>query len=340
MHMFFTTKKNHLAAWGALLVFASAGASADVVVMKNGDRITGTVKELGGAVVTIDPDYSDAIKLDLAAVDYVEAAGDFEGKLADGRDGKIELLGKAADGQQQVRIDNEVVAVPLAQVQEMTPPKPFYERTTHIDISLAQNRGNTDTDNNQLRGDTKLRLGKHRHYFDALFVRESTDGDSTKKQDLARYDYNWLFREPWFLSANASYERDPITDLDYRWIVGLNLGWDIWDSARRSWSIQAGPGVQFEDREGSKEEQAVLQYLMRFRHQFFDSKLGAFHNQSVTHNVTGQDNTVLKTSTGLDWKLNSVFYTRVSLDYDYETDPAAGAEKKDSALLFGLGADF
>ncbi len=243
---------------GLTLALLSMTAVGGVVVLKNGDRITGTVTAIADGKITVDPDYADAFQVDVAAVDYAEATGDLEGKLADGRKGGLQLLGKAEDGQQQVRIGDEVVEVPLAQVMKMGAPTPYYERVSHVDLSLDFTRGNTDTDNNQLRGDTRLRLGIHRHFLDAQFVRERTDGTRKKKQDLAQYDYNWLFRRPWFLSANANYERDPIKDLDYRWILGLNLGRDLWDSERRFLSIQAGPGVQFEDRAGNEEEQAVF----------------------------------------------------------------------------------
>ena len=329
-----------------LLLFAlcclllAANAFAGVLVMKNGDRITGTVSGISGSQITIDPDYGDAFQVDLAAVDYAEAAGDLEGELADGREGDLDLLGKGDDGQQLVRLDDEVLAVPLTDVIEMAPPTPYYERESNVDLSLVFTRGNTDTDNNQLRGDTRLRFGIHRHFLDAQFVRERTDGSSTKKQDLIGYDYNWLFRPPWFLSANASYERDPIKDLDYRWILGLNIGRDIWDSDRRFLSVQAGPGVQFEDRANNEEEQAVLQYRLRFRHNFLESALSAFHNQRLTHNLSGEDNTVIKTSTGLRWNFTDNLYARTSLDYDYETDPSDDAEKDDSTVRFGVGATF
>ena len=37
---------------------------------------------------------------------------------------------------------------------------------------------------------------------------------SSKVQDLLRYSYNWMFNDPWFLGASASFERDPIRELD------------------------------------------------------------------------------------------------------------------------------
>jgi putative salt-induced outer membrane protein YdiY len=79
---------------------------------------------------------------------------------------------------------------------------------------------------------------------------------------------------------------------------------------------------------------------LRYRDKLLGDDLELFHNQTITHNLSGRDNTSYKTSTGLRFEITDILYANVSLDYDYETDPADLAEKDDTTLVFGLGAEF
>lgn len=322
------------------LVATSSLAATDVIYLKNGDRITGEIAKIWDAEIYIEPDYADEFTVDVEAVDYIESERDFELRVSMKQDNVFKFVGRSPEGEQLIERDGEFIAVPLLSLEEVNEPEDYFDWEINVDLSLNFERGNTDTDTNQLRADGVLKLGDHRHFLEGRIIRERTDNDSTKRQDLLNYDYNWSFNRPWFLGLNGSYERDPIKDLDARYIAGVNLGRDIWDSAKRFWSIQAGPGVQYEDRGGNNETQAVAQYLMRITHKFFSSDMDAFHRQSVTHNLSGEDNTVFKSSTGFEWEFVDDAYWRISYDYDWESDPADDAVSTDQRLVFGVGLEF
>ena len=73
----------------AVTVWAPTFAAADVLYLKNGDRITGTIKSIWDDEVTIEPEYSDEFQVDLPIVERIESDRDFE----------IEMpCGKARDG--------------------------------------------------------------------------------------------------------------------------------------------------------------------------------------------------------------------------------------------------
>ncbi len=324
-----------------LAALVGTSASAGVLVMKNGDRITGDIKKMYDGDVFIEPEYADEFKVSMANIEYIESDKEFEYKVSLREDKALKFVGEGADGKQLVEIEGQEKALALTSLEEVNEPDEYFDWGATVDFSLNMTRGNTDTDNNKLAGAGNMQIGDHRHFLGAQFIRERTDGSTTKKQDLVGYDYNWLFNRPWFASFNASYERDPIKELDYRWILGLNLGRDIWNSARRFWSVQAGPGVQFEDRAGNSESQAVAQWRMRFRYDIPQVKdMDFFHNNGATYNLSGEDNTVVKTSTGLNWEFLDDWYMKWSYDWDWESDPSDDAEKADSTLRFGLGKAF
>ncbi|NCF63692.1 MAG: DUF481 domain-containing protein [Gammaproteobacteria bacterium] len=323
------------------LLLAAGSAGAGVVHLKNGDRISGVITQIYDSEVTIEPDYADEFTVDVSAIDFIESERDFEMKLSLSDDADFKFLGEGEDGIQKVEIDGQAQTVNLTELEEVTEPEEFYDWNASFDVSLNITRGNTDTDNNKLAGAAGFKHGNNRHIAGLQILRERTDGSSTKRQDLANYEYNWLFDRPWFVGATVDYERDPIKDLDYRYNLGLNLGRDIWDSAGRFWSIQAGPGAQFEDRGDNSESQATVQARNRMAADIPGVKdLSVFFNQRVTHNVTGEDNTVLKTSSGMEMEFLDDWYVKLSYDWDWESDPSDDSEKADSTLLFGLGKEF
>ena len=65
------------------LIFPGA-ASADKLVMKNGDVITGNISKIEDNEVFIEPDYADEFSVDLAEVMTLEADQTFEIEMEDG----------------------------------------------------------------------------------------------------------------------------------------------------------------------------------------------------------------------------------------------------------------
>ncbi len=163
---------------------------------------------------------------------------------------------------------------------------------------------------------------------------------SIKEQDLFQYNYNWLFSDPWFAGFTSSYERDPIRDLGGRLIAAGLVGRDFWNSARRFMNAQVGLGYQSENIQDQTNKSTVAIWAFRFRYDLLKGDLGFFHNNSVTYNISGRDNTVLKTSTGAQYEITDLLYATVSVDYDYESQPSDLATNSDLALLFGLGLEF
>ena len=324
-----------------VLSLTAGGASAGVIHLKNGDRISGTISEVYDSEVTIEPDYADEFTVDVSAIDFIESDRDFELKLSLAEDTDIKFLGDGADGLQRVEVGGEVKEVPLASLEDVSEPEEFYDWNASFDLSLNITRGNTDTDNNKFEFAGGFKHGDNRHILGAQFFRERTDGSSTKRQDLIGYEYNWSFNRPWFLGANVDYERDPIKDLDYRYNTGVSLGRDIWDDAGKFWSISAGPGAQFEDRNDNSESQATAQIRNRMEADIPGVKdMSVFFRQRVVHNLSGEDNTVFKSSSGMELEFLDDWYVKLSYDWDWESDPSDDAEKADSTLLFSLGKEF
>jgi putative salt-induced outer membrane protein YdiY len=312
----------------------------DVLVLKNGDRITGEITRIWDAEITIEPEYSDEFNVDVPAVAYIESEREFEIDLADGRELVVTFPGADAEGNQIIKTGSGTEILPLANMLELDEPEDDFDWESFVDLSGDLKKGNTETRNSKLRAETKLQLGDHRHISDITFFREELAGVTTKEQDLFNYNYNWLFNDPWFLSGLFSYERDPIIELSSRFTVSAGLGRDIWNTPRRTLNVQLGVGLRAEEISDESETSTVATWVLRYRQDFFSEDLTLFHNHSITPTISGRTNTSYKTSTGLRYEITDLLYANLSLDYDYETVPAESAKNEDLVLLFGLGLEF
>ena len=238
-------------------------------------------------------------------------------------------------------IDGVTETILLTDLYELDEIEDYFDWESHIDFNAAINKGNTDSVNTKLYADTNLKLGDHRHIADLTFVREEQDHVTTRDQDLFRYNYNWLFSEPWFFGALLSAERDPIKDLDMRLILAALIGRDFLNTPDTILSGQLGLGyLTEEDTLGETQQSSVGIWTLRYRQDLFTDDLELFHDHSINIYLTGRNNTVIKTSTGARYEITDLLYANISIDYDYESDPAGTAENDDLSLVLGLGVEF
>lgn len=324
----------------AMFLVGSSVTHAGVLVLTNGDRITGDIKKIWDGEVYIEPAYADEFKVEIEAIDYMESEREFDIELVEGKTQTAKLVGVDDNGRQLLELDGELVAIPVAQLLELEEEEEYFDWAVNVDVSAGVNKGNTNSENGRLRADGILKVGDHRQRLDVTFNRETQNDVPIQQQDLYQYSYNWFFNEPWFLGAGASYERDPIRDLDGRVIAAALVGRDVWDAARRFLNVQGGLGYQAEVIGGVNNQSSVAIWALRFRYDLFKGDFSFNHNHSLTYNISGRDNTVLKTSTSLDYELNDVITLKFSVDYDYESQPADLATNSDLSTLFGIGLEF
>jgi len=315
-------------------------AQADVLVLKNGDRITGDIKRVWDSEITIEPSYSDEFTVDVAAVEYIDSDREFELELADGSKSLARLGGADSDGNQIIEANGQSSSIRLESLFELDQPEKDFDWESNIEFSASLNSGNTESANSKLRADTIISIPNHRHLAELTFFREELIDVTTQEKDLFRYNYNWLFRDPWFFGAFLSFERDPIIELGGRVIVSAGIGLDIWATPRRTLSVQLGAGAQSEELASVRNENAVATWSLRYSQDFFQDDLDLYHNHSIIPNITGRTNTSYKTTTGLRYEITDLLYANFSIDYDYETNPVDTAVSEDVAVLVGLGAEF
>jgi putative salt-induced outer membrane protein YdiY len=332
-----------------MLFIAVQSAHAGVIYMKNGDKITGTIKKIWDGDVFIEPAYADEFSVDQVDIAYMEDDRNYDLELNDGTDLVGTLGGVDEAGNQIVIVDGEARAIPLAQLAELEEPEDAFDWSTHADLNSTFNSGNTNNSNVTLSADLMLKKNRHTQFLDLLWQDEEQkiEDVTTKVKDRERfrYNYNYDIGDPWFLGSSASYERDPVKGLDYRYNVVPAAGYNFWDDAGRTLGFQLGAGYQAEeitDEFGitNKGDGAVAAFLLRFRYDFNKPDLELYLNNTTTAAFYGRDNAVTQFNAGTRYEITDLLYLNFEILLDYESEPVEGAKNEDISVLFGFGLEF
>ncbi|NDY96802.1 DUF481 domain-containing protein [Wenzhouxiangella limi] len=325
-----------------LLFGAVVPVYGDVLLMNNGDRITGEIKRVWDEELFIESDYADEFAVALDAVSRIESDTAFEIEL---RDHSV-IVGRfaTAESGEMVLVDDEG-SRPFAptDIEELRKIDEDFEWSARSDLAFDASHGNSQTSDFLWQAAGRLQIGDHRHTLDFRLDRDEQDGTVTKEQSIVTYMYSWFFSDQWFLSAGASYERDPVRELDYRYTPGAGIGFQFFDDASRFLETSVsflGVREKLGDiASSSTTGRTAGRWDLRYRRRILDGDLAFFHNQRLLVYLTGRTNKLADTSTGIRWDVWGDIYLNAQIDWNWESEPAAGKAQEDVTYALGLGIE-
>lgn len=320
----------------ALIGYPGA-AAADVLYMQNGDRISGKIKRVWDGELFIESDYADEFAVSLDAVARLESDGDFEIELRD----HSETTGRFTTNESGAMVlVTEAATVPFspAEIEEMNEPEKYFDWESRSDFSLSGSRGNTETSDFLWQAYGGVKLGDHRHELDLRFDQKRQDGLLTKKQYKNSYNYSWFFSERWFLGAGMGYARDPIRQLTDRFTPGVGVGYQVFEDAHRHLEVSLSAIAVRELIAGERNDSSTAKWQLRYRRDV-TGDLELFHDHGFAVYLTGRTNRIADTSTGIRWDVWNDIYLNAQLNWNWESDPAAGNEQTDLTYALGIGIE-
>lgn len=322
-----------------LYLLPAAGALADTVYMVNGDRITGEVDRVWDNELYIEPTYADEFTVSLDAVVRIESEEEFEIELRDHSVVTGFFVSDPDSGMALLTDDGPVPLPPMA-IEELTEAsEEYFDWEARSDLSSTANRGNADTFAFLWQAQAQMKIGDHRDRAAFSLDRQDQDGLTTKEQYTFDYVHSWFFADEWFAIGGIGYERDPIRELAYRYTPGAGVGYQFFDDAYRSFEVSlAAVGVR--ERLGDRETESLSpRWNLRYRRDILDGDLEFFHDHTLSVYVTGRDNELVLTSTGIRWDVWGDIYLNAQFDWNWESNPAAGRENEDVSYIIGVGLE-
>ena len=344
--------KNHV--WVVfLIVFCVSTAYAkhtdDVVVLKNGDRLTGEIKGLQRGELRIKADYmAEAVRLDWNRIERLESKSTFIVSLVNGQ--ILTSVVRLLPGN-SVEVANFVIGssekafrVPQLNVIRIVPAEPgFWKRLEgSIDFGFSFTSGN-DQYQTQLTATTTYRTGDHSFTtsIDTAFSGQP-EGDSTSRKQFT-FDYRKQLTPRWFAGGIFDLLQSDQQSLKLRTSVGGLIGRNLYQTEHTRLSVFGGMVGTRENystslgqpRSTNADALAGVDFTtFRFKSTDIRTRFSLFPS------LTTPGRTRLQATSDLHIKIVKDLYWGFHVYENFDSKPPVRADKNDLGVSTSLGWKF
>ena len=337
-----------------IVVFGFTGSGlADVLVFKNGDRLTGKFVRVTAGKLVFKADLAGEVTADLADVRTFETVEPIEVHLKDGT-----VIQSKARQDQPGRLALEATDILKAQsfafadVKAVNPPKVKW--TGNVTAGLTSTHGNTFSENGNISFYATRRSEKDRtNVFGRYMVSRTRETDAlTGKEEKVttaesfvmggKYDY--FFSKKLYSYINGNFKKDHIADLDRRIITGAGCGYQWIESDKIHFSSDLGLSIlceQYTTRgETTKSDELAVQMGYHFDKALYKG-INFFHNLIYYPSVTGSvSDYYLTTDAEIRVALNKSMFGSFKAILDYDSTTAENVGGTDTKYILGVGWSF
>jgi len=321
----------------------------DVVVLKNGDRLTGEIKGLQRGELRIKADYmAEAVRLDWARVQSIESKSMFMIWLVDGKlvTDVLRLLPTNSSEVPNFVIGSSGHAfrVPQLDVIRIAPiERGFWKRLEgSIDLGFSFTSGN-DQYQTQFAATTTYRTGDHSFTaaIDSSFSGQTQGTSQTRNQFT--FDYRKQLNDRWFAGGLFGLLRSDQQSLDLRTTVGGLIGRNLKQTENTRLSVYGGvAGTREhysasigEPRQTNADALAGIDFLtFRFSRTDITSRFSLFPSLSTPGRMRIQANSDVR------FKIVKDLWWGFHLYENYDSKPPVRADKNDLGVSTSLGWKF
>jgi len=314
---------------------------SDEVFMKNGDRLTGTVKTTRDKKLILKTSYSGEIGIALADIQRVVTDKPVSVTLDD--ESKLTGILSSPDGAGMriaADVDQEAQTVSMANIAAIAIPEiPGVKIKGSSNVGLDMNRGNTDQDTYHVDAESIFRWADDRVTLGGSGDLEKSNGEKTSQQATLGGKYDHFMSKQWYLYSGLGFEHDKFADLTLRTTLSAGSGYQIYETDRTNLSIEAGPAYIWEDYDKSEDDDyAAAHWGLRFDHYLVEAwKLQAFHKHTLDWSLEDASAYLFKSATGLRIPIFDSLQATVQVNFDRNNNPAPGAKKDDYEYLLTGG---
>jgi len=326
-------------------------AGADEVIMKNGDRLQGTVVSMTLGKLVFKTSYAGDITIkweevarlttDQPVEAYVRDEETLVGTIKTGENGVVIL--EPADG-------SPSVPVQLAQVTSLDRPKPQgeWEFSGNVSAGASKETGNTDTEKYNLIGNLTVSKLPHVVKLYGEFQKEWSNDALSKDNALGSATYDRVLDKHWFVFGNATAQTDKFKDLDLLGNIGAGPGYQFWRSEEKNLSVRLGPAYAYEKyskpmaflNNDTQRDYFAGYWALDFDMWFFDKIFQVYHHDDIVYDFQDSENWVVRTRTGIRIPMVLKLFASFQFNYEYDNQPADGRKNYDQSWNFGLGWAF
>lgn len=320
------------------LLLSTAIAWADVVVLENGDHLSGRILKATGGVLELETEYAGVIKLQTAAVAEISTDAPLELHLTNGEvlKGRVTTL---ADKQLQVAAsgDRTATAVNWAQVAAINPP-PAEAVRWHGDVTLGgtMKSGNTDSRDTSVALSGVRRGERDRISLKLRYDYGEEDKVRTAESTYGAMKYDYFVTDKFYSFLSLELLIDEFKDLNLRTLVGPGVGYQFFEEESKALAVEAGLSYFNEDRDAAEDQSWLSARLgANLRYRLFDW-LSFTDELLVYPSLEEMGEYQLRNEAALISSLSGSWAFKFTNIYEYDSLPAPGVKNNDLTWILGL----
>lgn len=311
---------------------------AAVVIMKNGDRITGRIVEMQNKKLEVDPGYSSQnILIDWEDVKSLTSERAMSIKLYGG----VEIPENVG-----IRIIDRIILhsleeggpIRLEDVREINLAEQDYYG--YVSAGGNQTSGNTETQALNISGSLAYRISGNRFIFDGKYNRAQASNRDTANNGAFSVIYNYYLGKRLYTGGYNLTETDQFQDLSVRNTSGALVGYDIFDTANHSLSFAVGPAAVYQDFTTTPPTVTPSgTWLARYELRLRGNDVILFHRQQGFADASHGRAIRWNADQGIRVKISSNWRVNFEYDFRYNSEPVANKKKIDTNVIFGFSYD-
>ena len=230
--------------------------------------------------------------------------------------------------------NSRVFAADAAAIEE----EPKWETSAAFGFTLTQ--GNSDT---VLATASLLSLKKWEvHELSAGLNGSYGEVEGLKNNEVLRgtVQYNRLIGDSdSYYFGKSDLLHDSVADVEYRLSLSAGYGYYFIKNDKMSLSAEVGPGYIFEKLGSGEDDYLTLRAGERFEYKISD-RARLWQSVEYTPQIEDFGNFLLVAEIGIESDLTEKMSLRVSLQDNYDNEPAPGRKSNDLRLVTGVGYKF
>jgi hypothetical protein len=352
-------------AWLATILIAlwmphkAEAAKTDVVVLINGDAVTGEIKSLDFGELRYSTDSMGTVSIEWEEVVSLQSDQSLQVEVASGTRYFGGLFAVGADGRVGVGRGENIQEIDTSQIVRITPietnEKIWQRFEGSVKFGFNSDKASQVTIGN-LSANVRYRARTYLLGLDLISsVTDQPDAETTENRSL-KVNYQRFRKSRWFTDWFTSVEKNDEQGVERRVSVGGGIGKYLVQSNKNQFSLLVGlvgtrttlsgiaPELPIEGSEpadtNSDTTDAEAKFSVKYLHRSLDPSSDMTFTTDIFPRLEDFSSFRSNSNLTLRRELIEDLFFDLSFYYTYLSDPAVGAEKDDYGVVTSIGYSF
>ncbi len=325
-------------------------AKTDVVVLINGDAVTGEIKSLDFGALRYSTDSMGTVSIEWEEVVSLQSDQSLQVEVASGTRYFGGFFATGADGRVGVGRGENIQEIDMSKIVRITPietdEKIWQRFEGSVKFGFTSDKASQVTIGN-LSANVRYRARTYLLGLDIISSITDQPGAETTQNQSLKLNYQRFRKSRWFTDWFTSVERNDEQGVDRRLSVGGGLGKYLVQSNKNQLSLLVGlvatrTTLAAADPEpvGTETTDAEAKFSVKYLHRSLDPSSDMTFTTDIFPQL--QDFSSFRSNSNLTLRreiIEDLFFD-LSFYYTYLSDPPEGAEKDDYGVVTSIGYSF